>query len=83
MLAKISISPYPSGSATDPEEEKTYLVVRRWTEYHPHIQDDIENIELLEEDGTILRLYNIFNDDDWSDVWCSPDGFHNYAISFK
>ena len=64
-------------------DPKVYLVVRRWKEWHPHLHDEIENIELLKEDGTVHFLYNLFRDPDWEHVWCIPNGSGNFKVEFE
>ena len=82
MLAKIKnkyIRPWSDPSDT---EEKTYLVLKRWTDYQPHLEDEIDNVELLEEDGSVRYLYNLFNDQDWQGIWCSPNGKEYFSVRF-
>ena len=82
MLAKVSDLNVKEHTLekTDP---KTYLVVRRWKEYHPHLEDEVENIELLKEDGAVHFLYNLFQDPDWRDVWCTPNGSECFSVEFE
>jgi hypothetical protein len=81
MLARVSEIPNPRLSdRIDLTMAETYLVVRRWKQFHPHISEEIENIELLSADGTLVMFYNMFNDAPWIDIWCRPGTGSNYRI---
>ena len=63
--------------------EQVCLVLRKWKTYQAHIGQMIEKVEILKEDGTVQFLYNQYEDDDWSSVWCHPNGKQYFYIRFE
>ena len=42
--------------------DETCLVVRQWLAWHPHLEGEIENIELLRPNGEVRLYYKISED---------------------